>query len=241
MTTGYRITVVTAAVVLVVAAGAAWLTRGPEPNPDFLPEFSSQPWQGPDGPLYVARYEVTISEWNRCADAGACTLSLRPRPGQNPETTPATGVNWLDSQEYLNWINEQANFPLRLPTRAEWEAMAATVLPEDPDPIFTDPNLSWAADYLTELDYPRALRETGSFSETSEGIADLDGPVWEWTSDCYTDGALDERCPAFWAGGLHQSVIPVFTRDPAQGGCAVGAPPAHLGLRLVSDQRPPTS
>jgi hypothetical protein len=34
------------------------------------------------------------------------------------------------------------------------------------------------------------------------------------------------------------SVISLFSRDPAQGGCAVGAPTAHLGLRLVTDRAP---
>jgi hypothetical protein len=34
------------------------------------------------------------------------------------------------------------------------------------------------------------------------------------------------------------AVIPFLVRDPARGGCAVGAPPAHLGFRLVTDKKP---
>ena len=225
--------------VLALTLGAAWLLRGPDR--DFLPEFAAEPITGPSGALHVAKYEVTVAEWNRCTDAGACALRLEVHDGFNPKTTPATGVNWLDTQDYVTWITRRARHPLRLPTRAEWEAMAASVLPPKPDPIFTDPRLRWAADYLMENPYPRALRSTGTFSETPEGIADLDGPVWEWTADCYDEDAPSERCPAFWAGGLHLSVIPVFTRDPARGGCAVGTPPAHLGLRLVTDRAPPFS
>jgi hypothetical protein len=44
-----------------------------------------------------------------------------------------------------------------------------------------------------------------------------------------------DRCPAFYVGGEHIAVMSYLVRDPARGGCAVGTPPAHLGMRLVSD------
>ncbi len=226
-----------ALIVVAALAGAAWYLRGPDKA--FLPEFAATPWDGPDGTLYVARFEVTISEWNRCADDGACLLRIKPKPGDDPDLTPATGLNWLDTRQYVEWINKRSRHPLRLPTSAEWTGMAQAVLPEKPDPIFTDPELTWASDYLTEMDYPRALKPLGTFSVTEQGISDLDGPVWEWTSDCYDADLDDDRCAAFYAGGLHEAVISVFTRDPARGGCAVGAPPAHLGMRLVTDRKPP--
>lgn len=217
---------------------AFWAARGP--NAAYLPEFAPDPLILPDGrALYAARFEVTVAEWNRCAEDGACVIALKPRPGQDPTTTPATGISWIDARDYVDWINARARFPLRLPTAGEWQAMAAPVLPPAPDPIFTDPQLSWARDYLTAPSYARALKPQGSFAANPQGVEDLGGPVWEWTSDCYEPGIDPARCPAFHAGGLHLSVISVFTRDPARGGCAVGAPPAHLGLRLVSDRAPP--
>ncbi|MEQ8664206.1 MAG: SUMF1/EgtB/PvdO family nonheme iron enzyme [Rhodospirillales bacterium] len=222
---------------LFAVAAAALSLRGPDPA--YLPAFAARPWAGTSGDIYVAKYEVTVAEWNRCNDAGACSLRLKTRGGLDPATTPATGLNWLDTREYVAWINRRARHPLRLPTRREWNDMAASVLPPKPDPIFTDPALRWAADYLTDRDYPRALRPSGTFSESREGVFDLDGSVWEWTSECYHENTLTEHCAAFWAGGLHLSVLSIFTRDPARGGCAVGAPPAHLGMRLVSDRAPP--
>jgi len=116
--------------------------------------------------------------------------------------------------------------------------MAEPVLPETPDPIFTDPSLSWASDYLLEQRTERRLRPSGSWSMTNEGIADLNGSVWEWTQDCYIDDTDTVRiptCPAYHVGGEHEAVIPFLVRDPARGGCAVGAPPPHLGMRLVTD------
>jgi formylglycine-generating enzyme required for sulfatase activity len=86
----------------------------------------------------------------------------------------------------------------------------------------------------------RALRPQGSFDTTSQGIVDLNGSVWEWTMDCYAGVAgaqmSPDRCPAFYVGGEHIAVMSYLVRDPARGGCAVGTPPAHLGMRLVADR-----
>ncbi len=191
-----------------------------------------------DGPaLLVARTEVTRRDWAACHAAGGCALAL-DAPGEDPDY-PATGLSYLDAQEYLAWINAAGGPRYRLPTRAEWYALAHEVLPEPPAPLFTAPELAWASAYaLTPRAVDPVLRPSGGFSTTAAGIADLDGNVWEWTQDCYDgDAGRSEpgHCPAFVLGGLHESVMAYLVRDPAQGGCAVGAPPAHLGFRLVRD------
>ncbi|MEM9580866.1 MAG: SUMF1/EgtB/PvdO family nonheme iron enzyme [Pseudomonadota bacterium] len=217
------------------------MQRGPDPA--FIPEMptmAAEPVLMEDGrKLYVQHYEVTVADWNKCHAAKGCALALRTRPGFDPATTPATGLSYLDVKEYLAWINGVTGHDFRLPTAAEWETMAAPVLPEEPDPIFTDPSLTWASTYLTEGLAPRALKPQGSFSTSPEGIADLDGSVWEWTMECYagaSQGIDPARCPAYFVGGEHVAAMSYLVRDPARGGCAVGSPPAHLGMRLVSDE-----
>ncbi|MEQ8543914.1 MAG: SUMF1/EgtB/PvdO family nonheme iron enzyme, partial [Roseitalea porphyridii] len=111
---------------------------------------------------FVQAREVTIAEWNRCHADGACALRLKPPPGGEAAEWPATGLNWLDVNEYLVWINRVSRHSFRLPTAREWYAMAEPVLPETPDPIFTDPSLSWASDYLLEDRTERRLRPSGS-------------------------------------------------------------------------------
>ncbi|RKF16177.1 formylglycine-generating enzyme family protein [Roseovarius spongiae] len=232
------------AIALAVALiGATSVLRGPDPVLP-APMAAERPVVMPDGrELYVQKYEVTIGEWNACHDAGACLLALRTPRGMDAATTPATGLSYADVAEYLAWIGSGARHPFRLPTAREWAVMASDVLPEDPDPIFTDPALSWASAYLTEGLSPRRLMPQGSFSTSAEGVADLDGSVWEWTQDCH-DGADGDpgarsdpsRCPAFYVGGEHLAAMSYLVRDPARGGCAVGSPPAHLGVRLVSDR-----
>lgn len=225
--------------VVIVAA----LVTGRGPNMDYVPQMAERPVISESGgPLYVQAHEVTIAEWNRCHADGACTLLLRPPRGGEAEQWPATGLNWLDVNEYLNWINRVSRHRFRLPTAREWYAMAEPVLPEETDPIFTDPSLSWASDYLLEQRTGRRLQPSGSWSTTEEGIADLNGSVWEWTQDCYiddSDTAKTPMCPAYHVGGEHEAVIPFLVRDPARGGCAVGAPPPHLGMRLVTENALP--
>lgn len=225
------------AMLAVVAAGIALSQRGPDLA--ILPVMATQAVTMPDGAaIHVQRHEVTIAEWNTCHRNGGCSLELRARPDQDPATTPATGLSYVDVQEYVAWINDVTGHAFRLPTAEEWDHMAASVLPDKPDPLFTDPSLTWASTYLTEGLAPRVLKPQGSFSTSPEGIADLDGSVWEWTQECYAgvaDGIDPARCPAFFVGGEHVAAMSYLVRDPARGGCAVGTPPAHLGMRLVTD------
>lgn len=229
------------AIALAVTLGAAQLMRGPVSAPDLV--LPAVPVTMEDGRiLNVQPREVSIAQWQECHDAGACTLdfSTSMRSGDYP----ATGLSFPDAMEFIAWVNTRADVEWRLPSSAEWYELAAEVMPRKPDPIFSDPSLTWASTYLIEENATgRALRPGGSFPATSAGIEDLSGNVWEWTRDCYAgasgqgDTADISRCPAFIMGGEHEAVMSYLVRDPARGGCAVGAPPAHLGMRLVSESR----
>jgi formylglycine-generating enzyme required for sulfatase activity len=228
-------------VVLAVAAliGVALFSRGPDLS--LVPQMAEQPVILSDGTmLYVQKFEVTVAEWNLCYASGDCALELRTSGNQDPAEMPATGLSHDDVTQYLGWINAATGQDFRLPTVAEWTFMAASVLPKVPDPIFTDPELSWASAYLIEPQTKRSLRPQGSFATTAQGIVDLNGSVWEWTQDCYAGASgsppAEGRCPAFFVGGEHMAAVPFLVRDPARGGCAVGTPPAHLGMRLVSER-----
>ena len=190
--------------------------------------------------LHVQTREVTVAQWQACHDAGQCSLDLSG--AVKSVDYPATGLSFVDAMEYQRWLNASQTGQWRLPTSAEWHELAAEVLPEKPDPMFTDPSLTWPSTYLTDAKRTgRSLQPSGAFTLTSQGIEDLNGNVWEWTKDCYAGAsgqgettAID-KCPAYVMGGEHEAVMSYLVRDPARGGCAVGAPPAHLGIRFVSD------
>ena len=224
-----------------VAIGAAQMVRSPDRA--LSPDIQAATVVLRNGQrLRVQTREVTVAQWQACYAAGQCTLELK---GQiRVGDYPATGLSYPDTMEYVRWINANSATAWRLPTAAEWAELAEEVMPRKPDPIFTDPSLTWASTYLTQADTTgRVLRPSGAFNTTSSGVDDLDGNVWEWTQDCYAgaSGQGDKidpaRCPAYIMGGEHEAVMSYLVRDPARGGCAVGAPPAHLGMRLVSDKR----
>ena len=187
--------------------------------------------------LLVSRFEVSVASWRRCYEEKGC--SLMPTAPAGGEKFPITGVNWFDVGEYMAWANARSDGGLRLPTLAEWRELDRSLVKPKPAPYFTDPRLAWAAEYGQEKTPIGPVRASGSFSTTPEGISDLDGNVWEWTSSCYKPEFAAQNnnlCPAFVAAGAHEAVVSVFVRNPALGGCATGAPPTHLGFRLVADQ-----
>lgn len=226
-----------------VIGTAFWMQRGPDLT--FLPQLAEAAVVLPDGrSLYVQKFEVSVAEWNTCFAEGGCELKLKTPSGREPTQLPATGLSYVDVSQYLTWINKRVDHPFRLPTVEEWDFMAREVVHKTPAPLFSDPSLTWASAYIVEAAAPRGLRPSGSFATSAEGIVDLNGSVWEWTQDCYAGNqeiADLSRCPAFFVGGEHVAAIPFQVRDPARGGCAVGSPPAHLGLRMVTDRAPPVS
>lgn len=195
-----------------------------------------------DGTLLdVGRYEITWNQWKACYDAGACTYLPRRGKSASGEDYPVASVNRFDIEEFLVWINRGSDRVWRLPTAGEWSAIASQ-LPQRPyRKLFTDPRLAWAADYGAMARVSKTLRPTGSYGRLTNGIYDLAGNVWEWTSTCAANdaGIADsEHCPALLVEGEHEAVLSVFLRDPSVGGCAAGVPPANVGFRLVAEVRP---
>lgn len=187
----------------------------------------------PDGnSLQVMTRQVTKREWKACADAGACEDLTGPIATSEPDM-PMTGVNRFDVEAYLRWANDTGGPALRLPTAVEWKTIAAALPHKSYKKIFDDPRLAWAADYGAMPAISGVLRPSGGFGTLPNGISDLGGNVWEWTATCAKDGFAPDRCPAYTVEGQHETQISVFVREPFNGGCAAGAPPNHVGFRLV--------
>ena len=186
-------------------------------------------------PVAFGRYEVTWREWKACYDDGGC--SFLPQPGRDVTEGdfPVTDVNRFDVDEYISWINAKSGRTYRLPTADEWSAISGGLSRRKTKKLFDDPRLAWAADYGSMQQVPAKVQPSGSFGAGANGISDLGGNVWEWTSTCAAKSAAGADCPAYIADGLHEANVSVFIRDPASGGCAVGTPPANIGFRLVAD------
>jgi formylglycine-generating enzyme required for sulfatase activity len=184
--------------------------------------------------LEAGRDEITYALWKSCYGDRACEYLPSP-PLADGQDYPVTRVNGQDIEQFLTWINTKTSSHWRLPTLAEWRELSAAL----PKPVvkkrFTDPRLAWAADYGTTKPLERELRPSGSFGALPNGLRDMGGNVFEWTSTCVNPDTGNFMCPAFYVMGEHDAEIPIFLRDPVTGGCTSGTPPTHLGFRLVRD------
>jgi formylglycine-generating enzyme required for sulfatase activity len=189
--------------------------------------------------VMFSRFEVTQAQWKACHDAGGCSFLPDSIQFESGADYPATGLNVFDVQEYVAWINRSTGKNYRLPTVEEWKAVASELPQVSYKKTFDDPRLAWAADYYAMPKVDPRVQPSGSFGTFANGVADLGGNVWEWTSSCVVNEET-EHCPAFFAEGLHEAKLSAFVRDPVAGGCADGVPPANVGFRLVRDE-PPTS
>jgi formylglycine-generating enzyme required for sulfatase activity len=200
-----------------------------------------------DEGLWIMRDLVSRRDYALCVADGACV----------PSTTgagelPQTDVSLIDAMTYAAWLSAVTSHNWRLPTDSEWARAAAERFsdgqPADEDDG-SDPSKRWLRDYLKEVkergEADAVLRPPGGFGLNANGVADLAGNVWEWTSTCFQsaqiddDGNLADQAPDYCGvrvvEGRHRAFIIDFVRDAKVGGCAVGVPPDFLGFRLVRD------
>ena len=195
--------------------------------------------------IHVAKYEVTIAEWNRCAANGGCFFTPRRRPWQSDDH-PITGVSWRDAQQYVRWLSRGTGRAYRLPMEREWDFLARDVVDREVEKLWDDPRLAWAADYVNFAKREKKATEpVGHFGANRHGIHDLDGNVWEWTDSCWrrngTGGAVEARANCGGVRvltGKHNTYQSEFIRQVPLGGCSIGYPPANLGFRIVLDDDP---
>jgi formylglycine-generating enzyme required for sulfatase activity len=201
-------------------------------------------------PLRVMKYQVTEQQYGQCLSDGACEQLERPVDTRG--SRPVTGVSFLDAGRYSAWLSRKTGYVWRLPSDREWAALAGSEYSDDGfggSPDAAGPAKRWINQYEAEsaragLPDP-AVHAPGFFGSNENGLADLSGNVWEWTSGCYTRSTLSDdgsvisaidNCGVRVAEGSHRAYVTAFIRDAKSGGCSVGAPPDHLGMRLVREE-----
>jgi formylglycine-generating enzyme required for sulfatase activity len=200
--------------------------------------------------LLIMKHQVTVAEYRGCIEAGGCPrIALADTGGD----MPAVGVNWHDAEAYAVWRSKVTGLTHRLPTDREWTFAAAESLKDEAAALIdpTDPAQAWIARYEAEsaraANLVLAPQPVGAFGRNSNGLLDVGGNVWEWTSSCFVRAALDgeavrvtnTNCGVRVVEGAHRTYMTDFIRDPRTGGCAAGVPPANLGFRLVVETKHP--
>jgi len=147
--------------------------------------------------FYIDKYETTITEYMKFADAagnyypdwarpnGQFNLDTGKQPYYRPLTgilkncgsCPVVGVAQKDAEVYCGSRNK------RLPTEAEWEAAArggtGTLYSFGDSPADAG-NYSWNETNSGENPHPVGTKKPNSY-----GLYDMHGNVWEWTADRY--------------------------------------------------------
>ncbi len=198
-------------------------------------------------PLSIMKHQVSAADYQQCVDEASCRAL--ERGVAVAADRPGVQVSWHDADAYAAWLSRKTGERYRLPTDEEWAYAAGSKFRDDGLPVDqSDPSKRWLARYERESERGPAdpkTRPFGSFGANENGLLDLGGNVWEWTSTCFVRSALNDagetvssspNCGVRVAEGQHRSYVTDFVRDARAGGCAAGVPPSNLGFRLVREQ-----
>lgn len=162
-------------------------------------------------PFAIGRFEVTISEWNACVEAGACRDVPDDRRGGG-NNRPVTNISWNDTQQYVAWLSALTGEQYRLPSESEWEYAAragsgtarywaersiacafANVYDISGQRVH---QFEWP--HFTCIDASTTTAPVGNYLANDFGLHDTLGNVWEWVQDCWVDSydnAPDDGSP----------------------------------------------
>jgi formylglycine-generating enzyme required for sulfatase activity len=228
-----------------IPAGPFWM--GSEPSsrhsavlPSEMPQHQLQL-----GGFHIGQTPVTNEEYREFVRATGHAAPPHWLTGDVPpglERHPVTHVDWYDAQAYCEWAGG------RLPTEAEWERAAAGPESEagpriypwgDEQPSSTRLNFRREGKGVTTTPVDRHPR-----GATPDGILDMAGNVWEWTSTRYgpypydsSDGREDRTLPGprVLRGGSFLSPGAAYVRCAMRSLSFESRRREHIGFRIVQD------
>jgi formylglycine-generating enzyme required for sulfatase activity/tRNA A-37 threonylcarbamoyl transferase component Bud32 len=183
----------------------------------------------------IERTEVTVGDYARFV---AATRASVPWIGTTPDSQlPVTRVPWGDAANYCAWKYPGTG---RLPSEQEWEAAARGLEGRE----YPYGNAAEAARANTASARRSGIAPVGSFtrSTTVDGLKDMSGNVWEWTSSrmrAYPGGAAMSASMSDYRvirGGAFDTADSLAT-GWMRGYLKESAPPAELpntGFRCAS-------
>ncbi len=211
-----------------VPVAAFRLDRRPVTNGEFLAFLRQHPrWRRSEVARLFADTNY-LRHWVDDLDPGGPEAALRP----------VTQVSWFAAKAYAAWRG------CRLPTTDEWELAASagfTVRDGRADPAYVRLIARWYASPA-----PAVLPPVGSRPPSVDGIQDLHGLIWEWTSDFNSalvtgdargDTGLDRQlfCGGGAAGATDPADFPGYLRYGFRSSLRAAYALPNLGFRCARD------
>jgi formylglycine-generating enzyme required for sulfatase activity len=157
-----------------------------QPVPDSLKEWMKdmKDSQVSESPFYIMRREVTIAEFRRYVNQLSSTqqedLGNKWQEDNSgnllPESRPVASVPWWAANGYAEWLLQQTQCDLALPTRHQWVAAAIQYANPKNAIVRQEPNNFSVS--------PQSRND-----DNSEAVLDLLGNLREWSIEkCSDDG-----------------------------------------------------
>lgn len=180
----------------------------------------------------ISRTEVTVGQYRECVEAQKCTEPLagdRCNYGYHSRNNyPMNCVTWEQASQFAAFVGG------RLPTEQEWEFAAQS---EGKDKLYpwgkaqASCQLAWFSgcdSYGTTIVCNRPA------GNTEQGLCDMAGNVYEWTSDRYTnDDAEKAEYHVIRGGGFNAIGLQLMTTH--RNG-AMGQQP-YIGFRVARSKQ----
>jgi formylglycine-generating enzyme required for sulfatase activity len=160
----------------------------------------------------------------------------------NHPAQPVVGITWYEARAYCAWLGAQSGLAVRLPTEVESEA-AARGLSGRRHPEGDEPGVLSANTFEVHL---KQTSPVGVFPDgrTPEGVDDLAGNVYEWTSSLFgSSGVGDDEAefqyPYVASDGRENPDAPPNVRRVLRGGAWANA--FSNGRAVSRNCDPPTN
>jgi uncharacterized caspase-like protein len=169
-------------------------------------------------PTWAGTDLVTRADYQACVLARACPLPARQSDG--PDSAPLQAVSLVAARAYVLWLNtKNSGYLFRIPSWEDWEARYRSgYFDQAGKPLFGSAlqcdvgnfydasgavanQLPWTGAPCTD-GFAQAA-PVGMFLPTREGLFDLVGNLWQWTTSCApgADCVKYRLAGASWATG----------------------------------------
>jgi formylglycine-generating enzyme required for sulfatase activity len=133
--------------------------------------------------FYLGRHEVTQAQWT-------AVMGTNPSHFRGCDACPVERVSLHDVEAFIARLSERAGPGFRLPTEAEWEAGCRAGGDEPFGRTAALGSLDANIDGTYPYEAPAGIARgkttpVGLFPPNALGLFDMQGNVWEWTSDWY--------------------------------------------------------